>query len=117
MIRFILAFTALTAPAYADSPFVGHWGADAAQCTLAGSLDEDRPVEIEENALFAHEWSCDFVTLEILPGRAWKVAHTCLDMGFVEKYDEVWVLDSFDQLISYAEDGSPITLQRCNVAE
>lgn len=119
MIRFTLALSLLFAtPVGAnDDAFVGHWGTDKANCAKAGTLAEDRPLEILETELFAHEWSCEFITLEVMPERAWKAALTCLDMGFVEKSNELWVIDADGGLHIFYETGTRSQLQRCEVTQ
>ena len=111
----VLSLLTATPVIAGDSAYVGHWGIDSANCAVAGKLAENRPLEIFETELFAHEWSCDFITLEVMPGRAWNAALTGLDMGFVEKFNELWVIDAEDKLHIFDETGVQSQLQRCEV--
>ena len=81
-----LSLLAATPVMAGDSACIGHRGIDATNCAMAGTLTEDRPLEIFKLDLFAREWSCDFITFEVMPGRTWKAAMTYLDFGFVEKF-------------------------------
>lgn len=100
--------------AQTSMPFEGYWTVDPRNCPLAGQIDDYAPERITATDLSGLEYFCAFTAvLPIGVGQSWRIDMQCQEPGFVEPFQEIFVLDESGRLIRIQPDGTVLTQIRC----
>ncbi len=111
---FALAVVGTAARAELPQPLIGYWTDTLAYCKNAGDVGEETPVLYDSDGIFGLEFSCEFKAISPTGvGRSWLVKTECLDAGFVERFDEIYVLTHNDRLLIISDFGQYAELLRC----
>lgn len=97
-----------------EQPWIGYWAGEGQDCALAGDVGDEMPTYLSPDGEFGMEYSCEFLAITPLGvGQSWKVERKCLDAGFVEFWNVIWVLTAKDDLLMIGDQGSVTRLKRC----
>ena len=109
-----LALVIASPVAALEQPWVGYWAGEGQSCALAGDVGDEMPTDLTLDGEFGLEYSCEFLSITPLGvGQSWKVERKCLDAGFVEFWNVIWVLTPEDDLLIIDDSGWTSRMKRC----
>jgi hypothetical protein len=111
---FCLALVVETPANALEQPWIGNWAGEGQSCALVGEIAEEMPTELTQTDEFGMEYSCEFLSVKALGvGQSWKVERKCLDAGFTEFWNVIWVLTANDELLTIDDQGNVSRQKRC----